>query len=90
MTAEHEAVLRRNYDTLVMKINPGDLVNSLYSRRVITHGQLELVNSKTIRTSKNEELLQILLLRPDSAFALFIEALHNCSQSHIARILTTG
>lgn len=88
MTEIHKTLLITCRDELVKNIDPEGILNKLISRKALTKHDAENIRSKLTRTSKVEELLDIIDLKPDRAFIDLINSLIDAGQKHLAKLLT--
>ena len=88
MTKEHENILRTNRVILVDKMEPDHVINHLRSTRVLTDGQVDKIKAKGTRREQVECLLDILVLRPDTAFDALVHSLEATEQENLADLLT--
>ena len=71
---------------LVANLDPDDVLNKLVAVGAITTRQLSDIKAKNTREEKVEKLLDILAIRPDSAFDQLVESLSE-NQPHLSKLL---
>lgn len=87
MSQEHKNKLQQNRGELVENMTPEEIFNVLIASQVITTAEVRRIKEKSPLESQNEELLNILIRRPDRAFYEFVKSLRRTLQGHLADLL---
>lgn len=83
----YQQLLRIRYQTLVDKMDPTEVINCLFSNKVLGMRQLEEIRSERNSYEKNEKLIRIVYERPKKDFDIFVTALDNTNQQDLANLL---
>lgn len=87
MEEDHKAVIQNNYGQLLDDLEPKAIMSYLFQKNVITSENMETINSRKSRSSKGNELLQILMRSGPDAFPNFIAGLQKTKKPWLALLL---
>ena len=85
ISKEHSELLRKNYCTLIKKIDADSVKRILFSKKVLTLDEKKNISHN--KQEQAEQLLDTLFCKSDWAFAEFIYALLETEQRHLAVLL---
>ncbi|XP_069774264.1 caspase-2 isoform X2 [Narcine bancroftii] len=87
MRREHREALRSLHLVLARQLVAGELQQHLLSQRILTEEMMHLIEAKVGSFNRNVELLLLLPKRGPSAFDVFLQALRDTEQTHLAQLL---
>ena len=87
MTNAHRTVLRKNHTRLYKEMILVELIEVLYQKEVVLDYDKERLHAEKTRTDRAILLLHILRDKRDECFGLFVKALCQTQQCHLANIL---
>ena len=90
MSPVHKNVLNRTRADLVDNILPDELGSQLLQNNAITMKDLERIRAKTTRMGQTEEILDIIIRKPDRSYGVFVQCLVDTAQGHIATLLNAS
>ena len=86
----HASVIRKHYvfllETLDVKFS--GLVHELFSKEVLSAVEKDDVIAEKTSFRANEKLLSVLSRKSPQQFQLFLDALNNCGQQHVRKVIT--
>lgn len=87
---EHSLMVQRNYMTLVdnLDVDCGHLLDRLYEAGALTGREMAAINAKSTKHEKSETLLDLVSKFSPANFEIFLQALEDSSQEHVASIMT--
>jgi len=89
MSDQHRAVVNKQRLNLCRFVKPRDgLVDHLVSSGVLSDTDRETVVSKSEDKDAVDELVNVVLRKPDTTFDKLVDALHKSELSHVASLLT--
>ena len=87
MTEDHKKQLDIHRPELVRNMNPTEVINELRGHEVLTPRDAKEIVRTGVPDAQNEELLDCLLRKPDSAYGKFCDALRMTGQEHLEQLL---
>ena len=87
MTKKNRSLLRKHRVDLVKRLDPDDVINILVSKDALHDRDISKLTSKSIREEKVEYLLDALAGRQDGVYDIFVDALMDTGQEHLAEQL---
>jgi len=85
---DHVQKIMRVYQTLCEFIrHPDQILTSLFEKRAVTQQEHESIRSQTTLYQWTNHLLDVLSVKPASAYKHFLEALDATQQHHLRRLL---
>lgn len=87
MTDVHKDAINRCYKNLVENMRVDAVVNHLRSELLLTPRDAEEITEERGISKRIEQLLNILLRKPDVAFYKLVKALHSNRQKQLANLL---
>ena len=90
MSFDNKWKIRQKRRELVRNIIPRDLIVKLRDKEIIDDTEMQSIQSHPEMSEQVDSLLTILVTKKNSSFRIFIQALHETFQSHVAYILQEG
>ena len=87
MTADHKKQLEIQRTQLVQNMKPKEVINMLRSHELLTPRDADDITHAKGTDVQNEELLDCLRRKPDSAYGKFCDALRATGQTHLEQLL---
>ena len=83
-------IIRRETHDLAERIQTLPLVTKLYSLKVLTDYDVQVINSKLTRYEQGIEILSVVQRGPDRNFNMLCRALNETNQGHLVSTLLMG
>ena len=80
MSERHANQIREQWDNITRSMNPAALAGALYTSRVLTLEDKELIDLQRLNREKNEIMLGIILKKADWTYQKFIDGLQKTEQ----------
>ncbi len=90
MEEKHKNTLIKCHVKLVEELEPKKVFPLLIQERVLSQDDQERISKIASRKERSEEFLRILQGCGPCAFDVFVKALENTTQTHLARLLRKG
>ncbi|KAK3108066.1 hypothetical protein FSP39_000533 [Pinctada imbricata] len=87
MEQNHQEVIRKNYDTLLKKMNLNKVVKNLHDMRILTSEMKEKIDNEKSIFAKGKIMIDNIIHRGPHAFMAFRMALMKAGDYHLAKIL---
>ena len=87
MTKDHKKQLEKCRTALVQNMNPKEVINELRGHQVLTVREAKEISLAGVSDAQNEQLLDCLIRKPDTAFEIFRGALRATEQDSLANLL---
>ena len=87
MSKRHEEQIREQWVYIADTMNSARLTGALFTSRVLTKEDKELIDLQQLERQKNEKMLDIIYKKPDWTYQQFIKDLKKTQQPHIAKVL---
>ncbi|CAI9740341.1 type III domain-containing 3B [Octopus vulgaris] len=86
MSEVHAKLLKDNRVELVQNMIANDVLDHLLQKNVLTMSEKDRIKAEG--ASMNEKLIDTIMCKPDKAFFVFVAALKNTGQPHLADLLS--
>ena len=89
MTKAHQIALRASLSAVCDYMDPKPILTYLESKFILTRNNVDRIKMNGLATNLTqiETLMDLLMMKSDTAFDHLINALKNCEQPHVAAII---
>ena len=80
-------ILTAATDAICDNLNPKDILRTMKSKDALSANDCKKIESKVTEGDQAEEMLNILMTKPASAYETFVETLHDKGREDIYRVI---